>query len=256
MNLTEIRDRVMQKVGLQNVHEVDHEINLVQRQFIQPVARLPGEAYHITKGQQNIKGEELETTDDINYTFAHSPVRRGSLTLYDASGEEIEEDDANYPEVDYDAGTLQFGAVEADVTADYMNVVVTDLADIASGIYRISFVADMTTGTRWQEQALLNDFYTEGYGVRLFNNKLYFHGMPEGRTLLIGYYRRLSDLDELGVREPEIDAQWHDLYWLGAIAMIEPQYYALFMDRLREFKMETIEGGRPDGQRIIPGGWW
>ena len=256
MDLTEIRNRVMEKTGNSNPDYIDSEINMVQRQYIQPIARVPGEAYYTTEAEKTVEGENLTTADNLTYTSKHSPIKRGSLTLYDADGDEIKESDANYPAVNYDAGSMIFDAGEPDVTADYTSVVVVSLTDIANDIHRINFIADITNGTRWDNVNLLLDFDACSHGVRVSNGKVYFHGITEGRTLLFGYHVKLTDLSATNVT-PEIDEQWHDLYWLGAAAMINPErYYALFQDRLREFKLDRISESRPHGQKLRVKGWW
>ena len=246
---------VMEETGVRNPDKVDAKINLAQRQYIQPVARLPGEAYYTTTAEEIVEGEKLTTLDNLTYTSAYSPIKRGSLTLYDASGGEIEEDDANYPTIDYDAGSIVFAIAEPDVTADYTNVVVTTLTDIATDVYRINFIADITSGTRWDNVEMLPDFDADGPGVRLSNGKLYFHGINEDQTFLIGYHVKLTDLSATNAT-PEIDEQWHDLYWMGAVAMLNPQYMPMFLDRLKEFKLDRIAESRPHGRRMKVGGWW
>ena len=241
---------------VQNVDHVDAELNFVQRQYIQPYARLPGEAYLTTGQERNVTGEELTTADGgITYTTEYKPIRRGSLVLYEASGDEIEADATNYPTVDYDTGTLTFSIAEPDVTADYHNVVVADVSDVATDIYRIQFISDITTGTRWRNIPLLRDFDTGAAGIRFFNSKFYFHGVSPGRTFLVGYHKVLTDLS-VAHQEPEIDERWHDLYWLGAIAMTDPDLYPQFVERLKAFREDRLEESRPSGQRIQPGGWW
>lgn len=246
----------MEETKKRNPDYVDAKINLAQRQYIQPVARVPGEAYYTTTAEEIVEGEALTTADGgLTYSFTYTPVRRGSLTIYDASGDEIEEGAANYPTVDYDNGTLTFAVAEAGVTADYTNVVVVALSTIATDIYRINFIVDITSSTIWNNVNNLPDFEAEKPGVRLFNDKVYFHGLAEDRTLLFGYHKKLTDLSATN-QTPEIEEQWHDLYWLGGIALIDLNRMPLFLDRLREFKLDRLDEVRPHGQKLKIKGWW
>jgi hypothetical protein len=190
MELTEIRNRVMNITGHLDVDYIDAEINMVQRQYIQLVARIPGEVTHTTSEDN----EELDVA-----------------------------------------------------------------ADIAGDVYLFNFIRDITLNNRGALVPLLKDSDASAYGARYHNGKLALLGVGEGRKLLIAYYKRLADIGE-GAGEvivPEIPEQWHDLYWLGAAAMINPErYYALFQDRLRDFKLERISESRPHGQRQKVRGWW
>jgi len=174
-----------------NVDDIDAEINIVQRQYIQPLARLPGEATCTT----------LEANQGVDMA-----------------------------------------------------------AEIAADIYRLNFVRDITFSSRGRVMPLLGDSSTNAYGARYHNGRLVFVGVPAGRKLLITYYRLLTTLGE-GTDEaivPDIPEVWHDLYWLGAAAMINPErYYPLFQDRLREFKLDRISETRPHGTRVRASRrWW
>jgi len=190
MDLTEIRNRVMKVTDHLNVDDVDAEINMVQRQYVQPVAKIPGEATYTT----------LEDNEELDVA-----------------------------------------------------------ADIADDVYLFNFIRDITLDNRGSPVPLLKDSDTRTYGARYHNGKLALLGIGEGRKLLIAYYKRLASIGE-GLNEvivPEIPEQWHDLYWIGAAAMINPErYYGLFQDRLREFKLERIRDARPYGARINLRGWW
>ncbi len=56
MDLTELRDRVMRRVGRQNVDEVDAEINFVQRTYLQPDARI----------EESFEYETTELNDEVD----------------------------------------------------------------------------------------------------------------------------------------------------------------------------------------------
>ena len=190
MDLTEIRNRVMKVTGHMDVDDIDSEINMVQRQYIQPAAK--------------IGGETTLTTQEDHQTF--------------------------------------------------------DLADIADDIYLLNFVRDITYGMPGgQNIPLLRDSSTGTYGARYHNGRLDLPGVGEGKKILVAYYRRLPDLGEGEdeVTEPGIPAQWHDLYWLGAAGMINPErFFSIFHDRLAEFKRERTREARPYGQRMNTRGWW
>lgn len=190
MDLTEIRNRAMRVTDHLNVDDVDAEINMVQRQYIQPLAKIPGEVTYTT----------LEANEEID--------------------------------------------------------VATDLAE---DVYLFNFIRDITLDNRGSPVPLLKDSDASAYGARYHNGKLAFLGVGAERKLLIAYYKRLANIGE-GPNEvivPEIPEQWHDLYWLGAAAMINPErYYGLFQDRLTEFKRERTRDTRPYGARINLRGWW
>lgn len=187
MDLVEIRNRVMRIVHNRNVDDIDAEINMVQRQYIQPVALVPG--------------EKLHTTQTANETI-----------------------------------------------------------DLPGDAYRLNFIHDTTIADRGSNVPLLKDSDTNAYGARYHSGKLILLGIAAGRNLQIAYYRRLHDLGEGAgeVLTPGIPEQWHDLYWLGAVAMFDmDRFYILFQDRLREFKLDRINETRPYGARINPRrGWW
>lgn len=180
----------MNKAGLKDAFKVDDEINMVQRQYIQPVAKIPGDVLHTT--------------------------------------------------------------TEADEELDVAT-------DIAADVYRLNFIRDITINERGTPVPLLMDSKTSAYGARYHNGMLFLSGVQAERDLFIAYYRRLSPLGE-GAGEvivPEIPEQWHDLYWMGAAAMIVPErFYQFFVDRLREFERERTRETRPLGSRMNVRGWW
>lgn len=71
MDLTELRNRVLRKLehlGI-NVDDVDAELNMVQRQYIQPYARMPGTVQHTTTDQNEVVllGDIAEDIYRINF---------------------------------------------------------------------------------------------------------------------------------------------------------------------------------------------
>ncbi len=179
MDLTEIRNRVMRRAGVQLVDDVDDEINMVQRQYIQPVAAIHEEA-------------EYETTE---------------------ADEEIV------------------------------------LTALANDIYRLNYIIDITHHDRGISVPLLHESRTEKIGARRQGSKIRFVGIQAERKLLVAYHKQLKELGTMAgqVSEPEIPEQWHDLYWMGALSMFIPDYFPIFQDRLREFKLERKLEGKPYG---------
>ena len=244
----------MQKTKNKDPDFIDSEINFVQRQYIQPIARIEAEVYYHTSEAKQVESTALASTDYLVYQAEHYPIKPYSENVYIASVETTR-GAATYPTMDYEAGTFTFPSTHADVTADYETLVVERTSDIATDIYELNFISDVTDGTRWPGVNLLNDFETQEPGIRRHNDRLYFHSINGERTLKIGYHKEITDLSETNAT-PEIDAQWHDLYWLGACAMIDPQYYGLFTDRLREYKLEVLSESRPHGQKMkVSSGW-
>jgi len=175
MDLTEIRNRVMRRAGVQLVDDVDDTINMVQRQYIQPIAAIHEEVEH-------------ETTE---------------------ADEEI------------------------------------DMTALASDIYRLNYIIDITHHDRGMGVPLLHESHTGKIGARRQGGKIRFVGIQAERKLFIAYHKQLKELGTMSgqVSEPEIPEQWHDLYWMGALSMFIPDYFPIFQDRLREFKLERkLEG--------------
>ena len=177
MDLTQLRDRVFKKLSLirnvprLNADDIDDEINMAQRQYIQPAAKLQAMAEYTTTAQ--------------------------------------------------DEAAL--------------------LSDIAPDIYRITQINDITQNYPAEVPLLKSKDSALIYGARLYAGILHLQGIAAGRRLEVAYERRLKDLGEgsLDVTTPEIDEQWHDLYWMGALALILPEmHYPLFADRLNAFRKE------------------
>lgn len=188
MDLTEIRNRVMRVTGHRDVDDIDSEINMVQRQYIQPIAKV---------------------TKEVVYT-----------------------------------------TVDANETVDVKG-------SIADDLYVINFIRDITAREAGTPVPLLGDSTDSRFGARYHNGELEFVGIPAVRKLLISYYKLLKDLDERDAIVPEIPEQWHDLYWMGAAAMLSPErFFSLFQDRLLEFKRERTKQTRPHGARMTVRGWW
>ena len=177
MDLTQLRDRVFKKLSLirnvprLNADDIDDEINMAQRQYIQLAAKLQAMAEYTTTAQ--------------------------------------------------DEAAL--------------------LSDIAPDIYRITQINDITQNYPAEVPLLKSKDSSLIYGARLYAGILHLQGITAGRRLEVAYEQRLKDLGEgsLEVTIPEIDERWHDLYWLGALALIVPtMYYQLFTDRLNAFRKE------------------
>jgi len=197
MDLTQLRNRVLKKLSVVgnvprlNADDIDDEINMAQRQYIQPVAKLQAMAEYTTTAR--------------------------------------------------DEAAL--------------------LSDIAPDIYRITQISDITQNYPAEVPLLKSKDSDRIYGARLYAGILHLQGIAAGRRLEVAYERRLTDLGEgsLDVTTPEIDERWHDLYWLGALALIAPEmYYQLFTDRLIAFRKERAsETSWPGGKaRINLRGWW
>ena len=140
-------------------------------------------------------------------------------------------------------------------TADYTP---TDeevsLADVASDIYRLDFVQDITNGADSTTTIdILNDDDLTGYGIRLLgDDSIVLQNVSLGRTLRFFYQKRLRDLGTYAgmVAEPDIDPQWHDLYWMGAVAEFDERRAARFYDRLEAFKRDRNKRRRPAGWHV------
>lgn len=144
----------------------------------------------------------------------------------------------------------------ADYTTTAENEAV-ELASIADDIYRIDSVQNVTASDRGPDICLLNAGDTQGYGVRQKGDMLYFQGLGSGIKARVHYQKRLKKLGtgEDQVLTPAIDEQWHDLYWLGAVAMLDLNAYAFFQDRLASFKAERERELRPRGGKIKARAW-
>lgn len=185
MDLAEIRDRIMRKTHVQNVDELDADINLVQRQYIQPLARVINYLEHVTEDQ-----------DD-----------------------------------------------EVDLPEDY---------------YKLHWARDITDTRRGMDIPMISDSKGDRKGIRIANPKMQFLGIMPDRRIQVAYRKLLSDLGPGGgVTEPEIPELWHDLYWLGVLAIQQPEgFFELFQDRLTAFKVEQENQAHPHGQTLQPRGWW
>jgi len=178
MDLTEIRDIVMMKTHNYNVDETDDAIRLVQRTYIQPIARLNKTATYTTDG-----------SDSIN------------------------------------------------------------INKVANDIYKINQVVDGKNTI-----PLVNVDEVDRYGIRRDGNTLHFQGISSGRELRFHYQAQLNELNA-DHTVPDIDEDWHDLYWLGAAAIIKPDMFPLFQDRLTYFKNQMVRKDRPRGTRARVGPW-
>jgi hypothetical protein len=257
MDLADIRNRVIQKTGIKDVDRIDSEVNFVQREYVQPLCKIEGEVYYQTTEAEKVSSEVLSSTDYLVFQADYKPIKPYSDRVY-ISSVESSRDSTTYPTVDYDAGTFTFATTQGSttITADYESMVVEDTTNIATDVYRINSVMDVTDGSRWNGVNLLSDFKGDGCGIRQHNDKLYFHGIDGDRTLLFNYHKTLTDLSESNAT-PTIPSQWHDLYWLGAASMINPDFFALFTDRLEAYKLDIVEETRPRGQRLkVTNGWW
>lgn len=133
------------------------------------------------------------------------------------------------------------------------------LTTIASDVYRnrIDFIRNVSSTDRGPEIPLLNANNTQDYGVRISAGTVYFQGIESGVKARFYYQKKLKSLG-IGtdrVTTPEIEEQWHDLYWLGAVAMLDVNYYPMFQDRLTKFKHEVERDLRPRGGKIKARVW-
>jgi hypothetical protein len=151
-------------------------------------------------------------------------------------------------------------AAKIPETADYVTTAENEtvkLASIAEDIYRIDSVQDVTGSDRGPNIALLNTEDTQGYGVRREGDTVYFQGIGSGVKVRFRYQKKLKMLGtgEGQVTTPEIDERWHDLYWLGVVAMLDFNAYPFFQDRLSMFESERDRELRPRGRRIKARAW-
>ena len=173
MDLTQIRDRIMKITGHKDADDVDDEINMVQRQYIQPAAKLQATAQYTTIAQNEA----------------------------------------------------------------------IPLASIATNIHEITQISDITAGANFPTPVPLLKGKDVGglYGARKYGNTVHLRHIGAGTVLSVAYEQRLQDLGggEGRVTTPEIEERWHDLYWLGALALIIPEkHYPLFKDRLDAYGKE------------------
>lgn len=189
MDLTDLRQRVIRETRvlpmLPSIEDIDDALNMVQRTYIQPIAKV-----------------ECTST----YTTTESDH-------------------------------LEF-------------VKITDM-------YQLRFVQDETAGTPGFSVTILNQDETSGMegdrsqGIRLHSDTFYIQNYDAGTKFKFYYYSRLKDLGT-GTAEttvPEINEQWHDLYWLGAASWLYPQNQMLlnsFYQRLDAFRADRLKRGRGD----------
>ena len=128
------------------------------------------------------------------------------------------------------------------------------LSDIAPDIYRLDFVQDITTGEESvREIPILNDDDLHNYGIRVLGDaSIVLQNVSLGRTLRFFYQKRLRELGTYSgmVVEPDIDPQWHDLYWMGAVAEFDHRRESRFRDRLRDFERDRNKRRRPAGWHV------
>ena len=238
MDLTFIRDRVYRQLlrfpnsPKVDAFDIDDAVNYVQDTYIQLAALKEGFADYITTGEQTITGEKPKTTDNTTYTAAYKPFKYGTVTVY--VDEEKKEDGFT---INCEDGTVVFGAATTDVTIDYTAHEVIDKADLASDIYKIEFIRDITNGLPGTDVAFVSSDDTLFKGVQETDGKLYFREIKAGSVYRFYYWKKLPRIGTAAgeVLTPEIPEQWHDLYWMGAVAQFIPDYLAVFMGRLGDF---------------------
>jgi len=243
MDLVQIRDMVLRRATGVKRDDVDDMINMAQHQYIQPVAKLPGIANFIKRGPEVVVGEAnaLDVTNTV-YTTTHSPILPGSEAVY-VGGTLREYNDSGYEHtIDYENGTVIFSAAQAAaVTVDYTEEDSMLLTTIASDIYKITAIKEVIGAGIYGDIPFRSFEDGDRIGVRLYNDRLYFQGIPAGTPLAVHYWKTLSELGSGSgqVATPEIPAQWHDLYWLGALALLRPaEWYSQFAARLDAFTQE------------------
>ena len=259
MDLAQIRDMVLQHAPGRKPTVVDDMINLAQRQYIQSVARLEGLTNYAKVGPYSETGEDnaLDVTNTI-YTATYKPFLPGTVVVY-VGGVEKETTDAGFIHtIDNDAGTVTFVDAQADVTIDYETEDSVLKTAIASDLYRMAAVKIILSGGSYTDIPLLPYSDADHTGLRQYNDRIYFQGIVAGQMLAIQYWRKLSDLGTATgqVSTPQIDEQWHDLYWMGALSMLRPQeWMGQFLDRLDAFKRDRIDLDSPHGGRRRPIRW-
>jgi hypothetical protein len=260
MDLTQIRAKIIALSGIRDVFTVDDAINQAQRQYIQPIAKLPGLANIVAPGQRTVVGEDnaLDVTNTI-YTTTYKPLLPGSVQVL--VGGTLREDDATgytYT-IDYENGTVTFDAAQTDaVTVNYTTENSIKLTDIAADIYLLSAVKWVNGGNRYAEIPLLPAEDSISAGLRRYNDRVYLQGYPGEMHLAVQYWRLLSDFGTATgqITTPQIAALWHDLYWVGALAVLNPTgYMALFLNRLEAYEREQHRTFNPPGARMKPMRW-
>lgn len=261
MDLVQIRDMVLRRAPTTKIDDIDDMLNMVQRQDIQPLAKKPGIVNHIKAGPETVSGEAnaLDVTGTI-YTTTYSPLLPGAVTVK-VNDDAKETDDAGFEHtIDYEAGLITFDATQAgnEVTVDYTTEDSIRLTSLASDIYQITAIKQILTGGGYGEIPFLPYDDADSFGIRLYNDRLYFQGVTEGTALAFHYWKALSELGTASgqVTTPEIDARWHDLYWLGALAMLLPEKWLVqFDNRLEAYKRDIIDRDNPRGLRRQPMQW-
>lgn len=141
-------------------------------------------------------------------------------------------------------------------TADYTTTKGSDSVDlslIADDIYKINFIQDVTSEPVGVDILVEDD--TLGYGIRLSGDTVHFQRVSAGKTFRFFYEKRLRNLgpNENETRVPDIGEDWHDLYWLGVVALLDPNPVkeARFREKLDEFRYESARRSR----HVRVGGW-
>lgn len=146
-------------------------------------------------------------------------------------------------------------------TADYTTTKASDsvpLSAVATDIYKINMVTEVTDG-RGRDIGLVNEDDFLSTGVRRSADTLYFQGIEAGKTVRLYYEKRLRPLgrDTGQVSTPDIDADYHDLYWLGVAGFLDPDpvQELRFRERLGEFTALRDRATRPRGRRVHTQPW-
>ena len=105
-------------------------------------------------------------------------------------------------------------------------------------VYAIDHIFDLTYETAPRKVPLHGPETIRLPGVRVTEDTLHLQRIDANHTLEIHYFQKLSPLADV----PEIESEWHDLYWLGASGLLgHERNLALFFDRLTAYDRHRRE---------------
>lgn len=139
---------------------------------------------------------------------------------------------------------------QEEATATYTTTGATEvtMASIAPDFYELKEIYRLTPEGKRLPVSLLDSQDTARRGLRFVDGTLYIQGYDTGTQFELHYFVLLQDLG--GTHQtPQIPARWHDLYWLGAAAFLNPanpMLQATWQSRLDAYRVERGRGGRAD----------
>lgn len=143
-----------------------------------------------------------------------------------------------------DYGNSPYGAAEINSPPD---------------LYKVIYMHEVSNSNDIKELPIINEKDKYSYGIRMFNDKIYLQAKPGTYTVRMGYHKKLKDLGPGNnkVTVPEIEDIWHDLYWLGVLALEnEAQYGNRFFRLLEDFKLERLRKVNPGTRKVKQRRWW